>query len=1282
MRQVLQSKEVRRALPGLALSVTLSNLLALVLPLALMQIMDRIIPNQSIETLTALVIGVMIVMILESTLRSVSSRITGWLGARLEHNTGVMALDRTMNLHLQDFQSQKPAAYVERILGSTKIAQFYSGQGLLVLFEMPFVGIFLATIWIIGGYLVLIPIVLLCIFAWFILRFGHRMRAQIEERSVMDDRRLDFLTEVLANMQSVKAMGVDAQLLRRYERLQASNAVTGEKLTHGNALSGDLSALFAQIMSAGVVFAGAWSVIDGHMTPGGLGACMMLSVRALQPLRAGLSAWMRYQSFASAWQRLADLFAMPCEANIKQPALPKVTQGIELRGIRLQHEEASTPLFSDISLSIPAGQCVAIVGNNGSGKSNLLSFINGMMRPDAGEILIDGRPLSSFSPDSVHREIALLPQYSTLVAGTILENITMFNPKLNAEALAIAKQIGLDREVAHMKMGYETPLEGGAGGVLTEGLAQLITIARALVRSPSVILFDEANIPLDMRTDALLREYLVNRKGQAILILVTYRPSWLSMADKVYRLEGGHLHETDVAAVKAANAEIEAEITAPVADRPQSSERIVEIVRRQFEEAVDLSECLLPLLDVIGWEGTPTDLVEAMPHLEKQLNLSGLCSTLSNLGYPPRHFTGSLAQLDRRLLPCLFVPRGRPASVISEVQTEDGSVKPGVLKVYDIATSTWKEVTPGNLIGEIYTFRRKEEKEERKAGEKWFNALLWRLRPHLIVVFLLTVLTTLLGLASPLFVMIIYDRVIPSGNVMMGGFLLMGFGIATAMEWMLRGLKSRLMAYIGGRTEYLLGTGLFQKILSLPISAVGSASVDRQVSRIKNLEGLREFFVGPLTMLAFDLPANLLLLIVIGLINPWIVMIVLLFAIAFALLGMTVSPLTERSMMKSSKHSGARWEFLNGTLLQMRGLRTMGVRGMWTRRYRDMSAKSVLSRFHDSQVQFGVGSVAQVLGMLTGLVALAVSAWLTIEGELTGGAMMATTMIVWRVTGPMQNIFMSTGPLTQFKMQLQRLENLMRMPGEQGAGVRQAIRPDMEGSININQASFRYGAESDPALLGINLVVKPGQVVVITGPTASGKSTLLKIIPRIYTPQAGTVRIDDIDIRQINAADLRARISYMSQEVTLFHGTVAQNLRLAYPSATDAAVHWSLEMAGLSKDIAAMPRGIDTRISGSQSERLPNGFLQRLALARTMLKPAPIVLFDEPGGGMDATGEEALLRCIGWLKGKATVLIVSNRPSHARLADHVLAMDQGAIVAQGTFEQMKAKLMPVAGVKK
>lgn len=1270
LADIFRSADLRKLLPGIGLASLLYNFAALALPMTILQVIDRVIVNRSIETLVLLVCGVLACLILEEFLRAINTLVTGWLGARFEHAAGIAALDRLMRVARRVLNRDESGVHSERIAAAGRVAEFYSGQALLVLFDLPFVVIFLIMIYIIGGWVVLVPLVLLGFFSLAIRIFGVRMREQVEQRRIHEERRFNFLRQVFAGVHSVKTLAMEAQMERRHDLLQATNAQEAKTLSYGSAIAASTSMLFSQAMVISVACAGALTVLWGEMTPGGLAACMMLSVRALQPLRRSFSIWLRYQSFITEHGRLREIAQMPWVDDSGKPSLAPLRREIELRQVTFGRDGSGPPLLRDLNLTVRVGECVAIRGDSGSGKSTLLYLMNGMDQPDGGVVLADGKSLADFSADSVQHQIALLAQTGTIFQGTVLENLTMFNARLQDAVLEIARQVGLDQVVGQMRLGYQTPLGEGSIETLPAGVRQLISIVRALAHNPSVILFDEANISIDMESDRLLRQYLASRKGHSALILVTHRPSLLSLADRTLTMSMGAFAEAGQVPPPGGASEATREPAEPMAPKPPPVEDLAAMVRQYFPEETDLARCLMPMLQTLGWKGSARELTEALPQTVHSLDVTGYCSVMANLGFQPHQIAGRLDRLDTRLTPCLFVPAAAPALVVK------GRMPDGRMLCFDAGTQGESALTADAVAGVFFLFSPLDTLAQGTAAPgRFFGSLVLRFQSHIILMLLLAACSTMIALAPPLFVMSIYDQVLPNGDLAILGYLFVGVCTLLALDFQLRKLKGRVMAFVAGRAEFIVGISIFNRILGLPASATENVSVNRQIGRMRSFDSLRDLFHGPLSMLIFDLPVSLILLVAIAAFNPPVLLVVLAGTMGFVLLGLAGRGPVERRVARSSRTIAAQREFLDETIDLMSTLRATGSRAIWLERFRQMSAKSVSAAYRARQYQARINGGAQLLGTTTGLMALAVCAYAAADGNLSTGLMIATMMIVWRLTGPMQNIFLAASSLVSIRSTLLQIENLIRLPSESAGGKRVAVRPGTQGSISFARVSFRYANEADPALLGISLNVTPGQVIVITGPNGSGKSTLLKLITRAFTPQAGTIRFDNLDIRQLTIADLRSHISYMPQNCDLFYGTIAQNLRLVHPAASQQEIEWAAKMAGLLEQVRSLPMGFDTRISNNYSEQLPNGLRQRLALARAVLKPASLVVFDEPGAGLDEAGEQALQRCFEWLRGRATLIIVSHRPAHMRLADSVLYMEHGGIVASGSFESIKGKIM-------
>ena len=281
-------------------------------------------------------------------------------------------------------------------------------------------------------------------------------------------------------------------------------------------------------------------------------------------------------------------------------------------------------------------------------------------------------------------------------------------------------------------------------------------------------------------------------------------------------------------------------------------------------------------------------------------------------------------------------------------------------------------------------------------------------------------------------------------------------------------------------------------------------------------------------------------------------------------------------------------------------------------------------------------------------------------------------MLMWRVLSPIQTVFTNMTRIERVGSAVRQIDGLMKIAGERPDASPGVSARAVEGSLEFARVSFRYSMNVDPALIGVEFKVKPGELVAITGPNGGGKSTLLKMVLGMYQPQAGAILIDNVDIRQLDPIVLRRMVGYAPQDTQLFRATIAQNLRLARPDASDNEVYQALDMAGALEQVLALPRGLEYRV-GDNTNELPSSMKQKLSLARAYLTRAPIMLFDEPGTGLDEEGDQKFMKTLQSLKGTTTVLFISHRPSHIKLADTLLVFDKGYLRAAGPPEVLLAQ---------
>ena len=517
------------------------NLLSLALPLVLLQIYDRILPYEATDTLIVLVIGLGVVVV-DGLLRWGRTYISGWQAMRFEHIEACRAVDHMLAADLTVFARDAPGVHLDRVAGIDTLRDFYSGQALMALVDLPFVVLFIGLIWIIGGSLVAVPLILLSILMLGAFTIGKRLRGWLERRAQLDDRRFSFVIETLGGIHTVKGLAMETLMQRRYERLQESSAKTTYQTILHSHLAQALGGMASQITMVAMAAAGAASIINQGLSIGELAACTLLAGRSVQPVLRALGLWTQFQNIQVAGARIDEIYALPAETASTAGVDVDIKGAIEFDKVSVRYDDDGPWLLDKVNLKVTPGEMIGITGDTGSGKSTLLLLIVALRTPTEGRVLIDGIEAARHDPRRLRQQVAYVPQTAVMLRGTIMDNLTMCRGgRFVGSALEAARLLGLDEVINRLPDGYNTVIGSGSGVELPGGVRQRISIARAFATEAPVILFNEATNGLDPHDEQILKEAFIRLRGAKTIILVSHRPSILKLADRVFYLTKGSL---------------------------------------------------------------------------------------------------------------------------------------------------------------------------------------------------------------------------------------------------------------------------------------------------------------------------------------------------------------------------------------------------------------------------------------------------------------------------------------------------------------------------------------------------------------------------------------------------------------------------------------------------------------------------------------------------------------------------------------------------------------------
>ncbi|MBX9976712.1 MAG: ATP-binding cassette domain-containing protein [Alphaproteobacteria bacterium] len=519
------------------LSTICLNIFAVILPVMILQIYDRIIPNHALGTLSILAVGVSIAVVLECILRIARSYILSWIGQQFDYSTSVSVFSRLMKTDLYSLNRMGVGEHIENMESLGTLKEFLAGQSFLIFLDLPFLLFFLALIDYFGGRSITIAsVVILIFFAISALYLGHKLHETLVERQNIGDRKYSFLIEMLNNYHTVKSLGIESLFLRRFERIQLQSSFIEYKINLHSSEARDLGSMFSSILFGAIIYVAGNEVIHNTISPGAMAACLFLSNRVIQPLQQGLSVWTRFQYFKIAQKRFDAVFKLPMETD--RGSKITLEGSITFKNICFNYENTDHILFKNLNLHIKKGEFISIIGKSGAGKTTLSQLMLSNIYPTSGEILMDGTPLSTINIPHFRKQIAYLAPKGEIFNGTVMDNLTFFSRHTNVHHVKeLSRQVGLDRWVSQLPYGYDSIIGNNLDNDLPLGVQQRLCFVRALLLAPRILILDEANTNMDVEGDTELLKVLDRIKRNMTIIFITHRPSIARMADRIFEVK-------------------------------------------------------------------------------------------------------------------------------------------------------------------------------------------------------------------------------------------------------------------------------------------------------------------------------------------------------------------------------------------------------------------------------------------------------------------------------------------------------------------------------------------------------------------------------------------------------------------------------------------------------------------------------------------------------------------------------------------------------------------------
>lgn len=682
-----------------------------------------------------------------------------------------------------------------------------------------------------------------------------------------------------------------------------------------------------------------------------------------------------------------------------------------------------------------------------------------------------------------------------------------------------------------------------------------------------------------------------------------------------------------------------------------------------------LLSCLIILTRIEHNPFSPETLIAGLPLVDNKLTPELFLRAAERAGMSGQIVKRELGDVSQLVLPAVLLLRHKQACILVEVNDEERKAK--VVQPETGQGEKWmsweeldKEYTGYAIFTRpTYRFDTRTDENLTLKPQSWFWGVITNTWPLYIEVLLASFFINIFAIASSLFVMNVYDRVVPNGAIDTLWVLSLGVMTVFVFDFVMKMLRGYFIDIAGKKTDVILSANIFEQMMGVKMAA-RPESVGNFANNLQQFESFRDFFTSTTISTLVDLPFVIFFLIIIGYVGGYVVVVPIVCIPIVIIVGLIIQGPLNRVVKESYRYSGQKHAMLIEALTGVETIKAVSAESPLQRKWEHVVGMAAKLGTKVRGLSLTAINFSVFMQQIAGVLVVVLGVHIITEGNMTMGALIACTILTGRALAPLSQV---AGLLTRYHQSLaalNSLDNVMKMPTDRLRGKTPLHRPVLKGDIEFKNVSFLYPKQAVPALNNISFKVSAGEKIGIIGRIGSGKTTIEKLILALYQSTEGSVLVDGLEISQLDPANLRKNIGYVPQDIMLFYGTVKDNIVLGAPYVDDSEVLRAAKIAGVTDFVSKHPQGFDMPV-GERGEKLSGGQRQAITVARALISDPPILVLDEPTNMMDNRTEEQFKAHLQEYALNKTLLVVTHKGSLLSLVDRVILMDGGKIIADG-----------------